>query len=195
MKKLLAISLALVLIAGPAYGLGSKPAGVTGDRGFDSILDNLNASANADPDGFYRQLSVRQGIPEQDLRQAKDRFGLGYSDVYMASAIARAKNRPILGVAEDYRQNQGKGWGVMAQEMGIKPGSDEFHAMKRGARGSLDYMKADSQKRQKHEQALKQEHERRMKHGDMANNQGQGRSKQEHKANKNAENKGRGKTR
>ncbi|HSQ61092.1 MAG TPA: hypothetical protein VLT84_11815 [Acidobacteriota bacterium] len=195
MKNLFAISLALALFAGQAYGLGAKPAGVTGDRGFDSMLENLNASANADPDGYYRQLSIRQGIPEQDLRQAKDRFGLGYSDLYMASALAKVKNRSILGVAEDYQQNRGKGWGVMAQEMGIKPGSDEFHAMKRGARGSLDYMKADVPKRQKHEQALKQEHERKAKRDDMANKHETGKSKQAQDANKNEENKGRGKTR
>ena len=194
MKKLLAVSLALALFAGHAYGMGTQPAGVTGDRGFDSILQSLNVSANNDPDAYYRQLGLRQGVSEQDLRTAKDRYGLGYSDLYMASALARAKNRPFLNVAEDYHQNQSKGWGVMARDMGIKPGSDQFHAMKRGARGSLDYMKADAQNRQKHEQALKQEHERKMKHADMANSQGQGKAKQEQKANQNAENKGSGKT-
>jgi hypothetical protein len=199
MKKLLAVSLALVLTAGQAYGLGSKPVGVTGDRGFDSILQNLNASAISDPDAYYRQLSVRQGISEHDLRLAKDRYDLGYSDLYMASALARAKNRSFLGVAEDFHENHGKGWGVMAREMGIRPGSDEFHAMKRGARGSLDYMKGDVQKRHRHEQALRQEHERRMKQDDKVKQREQRESKQDQKsnqgANQNAQGKGRAKTR
>jgi hypothetical protein len=28
--------------------------------------------------------------------------------------------------------NKGKGWGVIAKNLGIKPGSAEFHALKRG---------------------------------------------------------------
>jgi hypothetical protein len=31
-----------------------------------------------------------------------------------------------------YKQSKGKGWGVIAKELGIKPGSPEFHALKRG---------------------------------------------------------------
>ena len=29
-----------------------------------------------------------------------------------------------------YKKNKEKGWGVIAKEMGIKPGSPEFHALK-----------------------------------------------------------------
>ena len=31
-----------------------------------------------------------------------------------------------------YNANKGKGWGVIAKELGIKPGSPEFHALKQG---------------------------------------------------------------
>jgi hypothetical protein len=33
-------------------------------------------------------------------------------------------------VLRDYEQNRGQGWGVIAQRMGIKPGSPAFHALK-----------------------------------------------------------------
>jgi len=33
---------------------------------------------------------------------------------------------------ERYRADKGKGWGVLAKSLGIKPGSKEFHALKRG---------------------------------------------------------------
>jgi hypothetical protein len=32
-----------------------------------------------------------------------------------------------------YQRSHGKGWGVIAKELGIKRGSPEFHALKRGA--------------------------------------------------------------
>jgi hypothetical protein len=189
MKKLLVFSLAFTLTVVQAYGLGARPPGVTGDRGFDSILQNLTVSANADPNGYYRELSARNGIPEQHIRQAKDRYGLNYSDLYMASALAKATHRPILTVAEDYHQNRAKGWGVMAKKLGIKPGSDEFQAMKTGALGSLDHMKSGAKNKQKHEQAMKKEPEQKMKQGE------QEKVKQDQQAKKNSQNKGQGTTR
>jgi len=35
-------------------------------------------------------------------------------------------------VADYWQQNHGQGWGVVAQRMGIKPGSAEFHQLKKG---------------------------------------------------------------
>lgn len=35
-------------------------------------------------------------------------------------------------VYQVYQPNRKKGWGVIAKELGIKPGSPEFHALKRG---------------------------------------------------------------
>jgi hypothetical protein len=81
----------------------------------------------------------------------------------MACAMAHLTQRPVLAVAEEYKKNEGKGWGVMAAEMGIKPGSLQFHELKKGARGSLDHMKADSKARVKHEKQMKQAHEKKMK--------------------------------
>ena len=43
---------------------------------------------------------------------------------------------PFLGpdyVIERYRSGKGKGWGALAQSLGIKPGSKEFHDLKRGS--------------------------------------------------------------
>jgi hypothetical protein len=35
-------------------------------------------------------------------------------------------------VIDQYRSDKGKGWGVLAKTLGIKPGSREFHALKDG---------------------------------------------------------------
>jgi hypothetical protein len=35
-------------------------------------------------------------------------------------------------VVDVYNSGKSKGWGALAKELGIKPGSAEFHALKRG---------------------------------------------------------------
>jgi hypothetical protein len=34
-------------------------------------------------------------------------------------------------VLREYKSSKGKGWGVIAKSLGIKPGSKEFHELKR----------------------------------------------------------------
>jgi len=153
MKKLLAALVGLVFVVGFAYGM--DPSFATGDRKLDSTLEQLNIAASADPDGFVRRLSSMHNFPEQELRQARDTYGLGGADLFMATGLAREIHRPVHSVAEEFKQNQGKGWGVIAQDLGIKPGSTEFHQLKRDARGSLDYMESMAKSKQKHEQRTK----------------------------------------
>ena len=81
----------------------------------------------------------------------------------MATALAKATHRPVLTVAERYKKNPGKGWGVVAKDLGIKPGSSEFHELKRGAEQFLDDMHATATGKQKHERDLKQEPDQKVK--------------------------------
>ena len=34
-------------------------------------------------------------------------------------------------VLKEYKANKGRGWGVIAKKLGIKPGSKEFHELKK----------------------------------------------------------------
>ena len=163
MKRLLGASVALVLLAGMAHGMGSKPSGYTGDKQFDSTLEKISVQANEDPDGYFSRLSTRHNIPEHEIRQASERFGLAMPDIFMATALAKATHRPVLTVAEKYNKNPGKGWGVVAKDFGIKPGSSEFHQLKRDAEGFLDDMYATATPKQKHEREVKQEAHQKVK--------------------------------
>jgi hypothetical protein len=49
----------------------------------------------------------------------------------MAGSGGVAK-QPIDRVVEEHRKHKGRGRGVIAKNLGIKPGSDEFHALKAG---------------------------------------------------------------
>jgi hypothetical protein len=121
----------------------------TGDKKFDSYLKRINEEAKGDPEGFIRRLSERHNLPEQEIREAKEKHGLDFGETYMATVLARRSNRKVGEIAAEYKQNQGQGWGVMAQRMGIKPGSPAFKEMKAEAKGHANYMKTMNKNRNK----------------------------------------------
>jgi hypothetical protein len=161
MKRTLAAALGLVALFAFAQGASSESWGRTGDRRLDSTLGKLTIEAQGDPDGFIGELSSRFNILAPEIRQTRESFGFGGADLFMATALASLTRRPVLSVAEQYNKNQGKGWGVMAKEMGIKPGSKAFHDMKRHAREMQTQMRSAATSRQKHIQEMQKENERR----------------------------------
>lgn len=178
MKKFLTAVTSLVFLGLLVQGAAFAQRAATGDRKLDSLLGKINQKAAVDPDGFIRELSLRHNVPEAEIRQARERHNLSYGDTYMASALSRISRRPIGVVAEEYKQNQGRGWGVMAMNLGIKPGSPEFKQMKAGARGSVDHMKtlAKAKKRQNALETRK-EREKNRKIEEKAKGKGQGKGK------------------
>ena len=52
------------------------------------------------------------------------------ADVFMTLQVASVTGKDPDVVAQSYVKNKNKGWGVIAKELGIKPGSAEFHALK-----------------------------------------------------------------
>ncbi len=159
MKKIFAAVGSLVFLAVLALGVASAQQATagTGDKKFDAQLKALNDEAKADPDGFIRRLSQRHNIPEEEIRQAKGRHHLDDADVYMATVLARRANRRVGDVAAEFEKNKGQGWGVMAQRMGIKPGSAAFKQMKAEAKGHSKYMKSQAKARRKHDQDMERE--------------------------------------
>ena len=50
----------------------------------------------------------------------------------MVLRLAEMSRQPTDYVVDQYRSGSGKGWGALAKNLGIKPGSKEFHALKNG---------------------------------------------------------------
>ena len=160
MKKVPISTVVLAFLAalflGRAYA--QQPAGAgTGDKKFDAQLKALNEEAKSDPEGFLRRLSQRHNIPEEQIRQAKEKNGLDDADTYMATALARRAKRPVGDVAAEYRKNKDQGWGAMARNMGIKPGSPEFKQLKADAKIHTTYMKGQAKARQKREKEMEKQ--------------------------------------
>jgi hypothetical protein len=56
-------------------------------------------------------------------------------DAVICFWLGQQTRQPIEVVLREYRGRKGQGWGALAQSLGIKPGSDAFHALKRGEIG------------------------------------------------------------
>ena len=120
MKKMI-LSLCLCLFcAAPAFA-----------DGLDTFLDNLNVQGAADRNGFVTSVSSHFGVPYSDVELIVGTTG-SLSDAFMVFQLGRMTGYPTDRIMRTYHSSKGKGWGAMAQEMGIKPGSAEFHALKRG---------------------------------------------------------------
>jgi hypothetical protein len=119
----------------------------TGDNEFDDALNNLNNVAHADLDNFMNKLSGTFGISKPWIENLIKRENIPPADVYMIARTASVTNRPIYAVEKYYKANRGQGWGVMAQRLGIKPGSKEFHALKKDDTGLLWKRKSQGQRK------------------------------------------------
>ena len=118
MKKFLTVVAGLIFLGLLVQSATSVQQSKTGDRRLNTLLGKIDARAEAEPDVFFQQLSQRHDIPEQEIRQAKERHGLGYGDIYMATALSRISKKPVGTVAEDFQQEPGPGLGRDGHEPG-----------------------------------------------------------------------------
>jgi hypothetical protein len=97
----------------------------------DSFLSNVNVQARADMNGFSIRLGAQFGVPVPQV-QAILRTVESPADAFMCLQLGHMTHKQPEVVMATYESHKGKGWGVIAKELGIKPGSGEFHALKRG---------------------------------------------------------------
>ncbi len=121
MKRIVLALLALALSCAPAFAGG----------GIDSFLSSLNVQARADLSGFSARVSAQFGVPLAQV-QATISTVKEPADAFMVFQLGQMAHRPPETVVQTYQVHKGKGWGVIAKELGIKPGSKEFHALKNG---------------------------------------------------------------
>jgi len=94
-------------------------------------LTKLNIKAEADSSGYRVRLATRFHIGDVKVNAVVSSVGR-LSDAYMIFRLGELSHRPVDEVISVYQANRKKGWGAMAKSLGIKPGSREFHALKRG---------------------------------------------------------------
>jgi len=94
-----------------------------------SYLSDIDVYANSDIVSFRGELSENFGATDDEMDRYLITQEVLPSDVYYGYVLSSTTNQPISSVMNMYTEK--KGWGSIAQELGIKPGSDEFHALKK----------------------------------------------------------------
>jgi len=124
MKKKILTVFALVLIC-----LGAVAA-FAGDFCW---MGEFNKQAEADPAGFKQGLADRFNIKGDQVKSVLDTVEAP-ADAYTVLRLGEISSQSTESVLKKYQteKDRGKGWGALAQSLGIKPGSEEFHELKRG---------------------------------------------------------------
>ena len=112
----------------------------TGSVELDNDLNKINADARLDFETFKTNLALSYNISDIKIDYLIVSVKMEPAEVYLALELSKLSGRSIDQVVEIYEVNRNKGWGIIAKELGIKPGSPEFHKLKentknKGAKG------------------------------------------------------------
>ena len=144
MKKLFSIVLLLVFCWSPAAFAGDGTP--TGDAGWDSAVSKLNDAAQGESPQFAPKMDRRYGFPESTAEGLIDKHGLTFGDACIAMKLAVLSNHSLDQVMGAYEFHRERGWGAVAQSLGIAPGSREFHELKNDSRAFLAETKKSDKK-------------------------------------------------
>ncbi len=99
--------------------------------GLESFLGEVEVRASKDMGSFRADLRLTFDVSDGTLDGLFEVMSKS-SDVYMCLRIGEVAKQPIDRVVEEHQRLGSQGWGVIAKNLGIKPGSEEFHALKAG---------------------------------------------------------------
>ena len=112
------------------FSFGWNPR--SGDVWVDSQLSDVNRYGMRYRQPFIDEMVRYYGAPRELVTTLLVDRHWAPGDVYYACAIAQILGRPCRYVVDIWERDHAQGWGNVAQQLGIKPGSDEFHRLKRG---------------------------------------------------------------
>jgi hypothetical protein len=123
----------------------------TGSAELNADLGKINAEANLDFGAFKTNLALSYDISDKKIDYLSISVKMEPAEIYLALELSELSGRSIDQVVEIYEVNRDKGWGFIAKELGIKPGSPEFHNLKeniknKGAKGKGKNNKEKSKK-------------------------------------------------
>lgn len=131
MKHLLFVLLSLVV-----FSASAQVSFKTGSTQLDADLNSINATASVNFGFFKDDLSHSHHASAKKIDYMHGSLNMAPGEIYLAFEISILSRKPIDEVITIYSNNKDKGWGYIAKQAGIKPGSAAFHQMKNNARGN-----------------------------------------------------------
>lgn len=125
-----AACMATANVAAQDFTFGWNPR--SGDVWVDQRLGDINQYGTRYREPFIDEMTRYYGAPRDLVSDLIVRQRWAPGDVYYACSIAQVIGRPCRYVVDEWNRDHRQGWGVMAQRMGIKPGSAQFHRLKKG---------------------------------------------------------------
>lgn len=98
-------------------------------NGFRSYRVSADRFGSDDPVLFGQILARQYNLNESSIGDLHNKFNRNWGDLALGLEMGNLSKKPMNTVLGAYEKNQG--WGNIAKELGIKPGSEEFHRMKR----------------------------------------------------------------
>lgn len=130
-KQLAIIILFSAITTSSSAAINFSLSASSGDKEFDLTLNNINTEAQRSMSGFYSSMRVNFGASSSQLDFLIGK-GLSPADAFMVFRLSLMIGKPVETVLKTYTSSHKKGWGAMSKELGIKPGSPQFHQLKKG---------------------------------------------------------------
>ena len=102
----------------------------TGNAELDADLEKINVDAKLDFGAFKTDINLSYNISEKKIDYLSVSVKMEPGEIYLALELSKISGKPVDDVVEIYEVHKNKGWGYIAKQLGIKPGSPEFHKLK-----------------------------------------------------------------
>lgn len=154
-KKWLVVLAAIALLLGAAQAASAQTENAEDD--LDETIQQLDQEAEGDPAVILAALAEKFGVDQAELQAYYD-AGATPGELWLALEIAANTQTPLADAVVLAQGTEGHGWGVLAQVLGVKPGSDEFFALKgkildRGGKFGKEVREAKEERERKEKEA------------------------------------------
>ena len=122
------IFLLVMVISLPLFAQEVKVSARTGDADIDMHLDEVNKYGKAEFEFFKNDVALKFGVKAGEISDLYYKEKIEPGDIFYAYTLSSIAGKPVRGII-DLHKNK-KGWGEIAKQLGIKPGSREFHMLK-----------------------------------------------------------------
>ncbi len=102
----------------------------TGNNQLDANLNQINVDAKLDIKAFHSNLSVSYNVTQKKLDYMSTSLHMEPAEIYFALEVSKVSKKPLDDVIKVYSADKERGWGYIAKQVGVKPGSPEFHQLK-----------------------------------------------------------------